>query len=338
MEYELNENTFFVNELLKPQLLNEGTYAYYTVEKKGLSHKQLLKRLPKDACFCGVKDKNATTKQYFSTKQRIEEIVEPNLKVKMMGFNDKKLFIGAHKGNSFKVLVKLSNEEEKKLKKFSEKKEFVCNYFGEQRFNSKTRTLLELFEKEDYENALKLFLTQKTKFDSDKSREIKKIIEENWGNWNKINENELIQNTGKKELFDFLEKNPKDFQKAFEFAENKSLKQTIKSIQALRWNNELKKEALLKKTSKNIFGEINEEKVSLSASKAFKRQITIEPTEFEQNFRKGILERNTFFAAQKFKAKKLEKRRYELCFELGKGQYATIFLKFLDKWLEKNKK
>lgn len=345
MKYELKPSTFFVIELFKPQLSQKGIWNYYTVEKKDLSHKQLLKRLPKDALFCGVKDRNAFTKQYICTKQTIENIEEDNLKVIFVGKSKEKLFIGAHKTNAFKILVELSESELKKLKKFREKKELIANYFGKQRFGTNSWTIFFLIEKEDYENALKLFLTQETKFDTEKSTKIKNLIKNNWGEWKKIKENEIIQGTGKIPLFEFLEKNPKNFKKAFNYTEPKSMKQLIKTIQAIKWNNKLKEEVLLKKPKNNfskIFEKQNEEEFILEefplcASKAMKREITIKPTEFEKQFFKRTLIRKTFFTTKHFSIKKAlnkNQNNYWLNFELEKGNYATIFLKYVEKWLE----
>ncbi|HNV01505.1 MAG TPA: tRNA pseudouridine(13) synthase TruD [archaeon] len=337
MQYSLSSKTFFVTELFKPQLSQKGLWNYYTVEKKDLSHKQLLKRLPKDALFCGVKDRNATTKQFMCTKQAIEDIEENNLRVNFIGKSEEKLFIGAHKANAFKVLVEMNEIEVKKLKMFREKNELVANYFGKQRFSINSWTMFELLQKENYENTLKLFLTQKTKFDTEKSSTIKKVIENNWRNWKSILEHEEIKGTGKVVLFEYLEKNPKNFKEAFIPAEPKSVKQLIKTIEAIKWNSELKKEILLKKPNNffcTIFEEKNPEEFPLLASKAMKRELTIIPTEFENQFFKNKLERKTFFNAKHFSIKKENKNQYWLNFELGKGNYATIFLKYLEKYLE----
>ncbi len=338
MKYKFSSTTFFVTELFKPHLSENGAWNYYLVEKKDLSHKQLLKRLPKDSLFCGVKDKNATTKQYMCTKQNIENILEPDLKVTFIGKSQEKLFIGAHKTNAFKVLVEMNENEFKKLKRFREKNELVANYFGKQRFSTNSWIIRSLIEKEHYEDALKLFLTQKTKFDTEKSTKIKNLIENNWGVWKKIKDDELIKETGKVTLFEFLENNPKNFKEAFIHAEPKSMKQLIKSIQAIKWNNELKKEILLKKPNNSfctIFEEKNPEEFPLLASKAMKRELTIIPTEFENQFFKNKLERKTFFNSKHFSIKKENKNQYWLNFELGKGNYATIFLKYLENWLKK---
>lgn len=335
MNHFLSSKTFFVTELFKPNLNEKGTWNYYIVEKKDLSHKQLLRRLPKDVLFCGVKDRNATTKQYMCTKQNIEDIIEENLKVTFIGKSEEKLFIGKHKGNSFKVLVEMNDIEFKKLKKYREKNELVTNYFGEQRFGANSWTIFEFLEKEDYENALKLFLTQTTKFDTEKSRVMKKVIKENWGNWKIILEHEEIKGTGKVVLFEYLEKNPQKFKEAFNHAEPKSIKQLIKTIQAIKWNMSLEKEILLKKP-KNNFSKISnsEKEFPLCASKAMKREIIIKPTEFESQFFKRTLIRKTFFNSKHFSIKKENKNHYWINFELGNGNYATILLKYLENWLK----
>jgi tRNA(Glu) U13 pseudouridine synthase TruD len=168
---------------------------------------------------------------------------------------------------------------------------------------------------------------------------MKKIIESNWGDWKTILNNEEIVGTGKVVLFEFLEKNPSDFKNAFVHAEPKSVKQLIKTIEAIKWNDELKKEVLLKKPN-NSFSMILEEKTiseefPLLASKAMKRELLIQPTEFENQFFKNKLERKTFFNSKHFSIKKENKNEYWLNFELGKGTYATIFLKYLENWLKK---
>ncbi|MFA5125924.1 MAG: tRNA pseudouridine(13) synthase TruD [archaeon] len=335
MKYILSPDTFEVKEIFNPQLISKGLNVYYLVEKKGLSHKQLLKRLPKDAYFCGVKDRNATTKQWMSSQQVISDINEKNLKLKLVGYSDKKIYIGLHKGNAFTVKVEFSREESAEIKNFKAKNEYVCNYFGEQRFSENTIEICKALEEKNYEKALKLFLTKKGKFDSDKSRAMKKIIEENWGNWKRILEDEEIKGTGKVVLFEYLEKNPSNFENAFLHTEEKSTKTLIKAAQALRFNKELNKLAEKKKPN-NIKAQIAGLSLLIGASKAFPRKITINPTEFEKKFRKSDLERRTFFTADKFRAKLIKGNEFEISFELGRGIYATVFLKYLEAWL-KNK-
>jgi tRNA pseudouridine13 synthase len=372
MNYTLSPKTFEVRELFNPQLKENGKYYYYILEKKGISHKEAAKRISANGVtayfagtetqsesreakptiwFCGIKDKNASTKQWFCTNEKIDEIDEPDFKTKFRGCSDERIFVGKHKGNNFSILVELDENEQKALSHFKAKNEFVCNYFGEQRFSENTIEIVNALSREDYEKALKLFLTKKSKFDSQKSRAMKKVIEENWGDWKKIMESEEIKTTRKVELFSFLETNPSNFKEAFSYAESESLKTTLKAAQAIRFNEELNKTAEQKKPNNiktqitvsstqqgadSVTSGLHGQTWNISASKAFPRKLIIQPTAFEEKFRKSYLERKTFFTAEKFRARRLGGKKFELMFELGKGSYATVFLKFLESWL-KNK-
>ena len=57
-----------------------------------------------------------------------------------------------------------------------------------------------------------------------------------------------------------------------------------------------------------------------------KRELIIEPTEFEERFGLGKLERKSFFEAKKYKVK-IRGKEIEISFELPRGCYATVLLK-----------
>jgi tRNA(Glu) U13 pseudouridine synthase TruD len=314
MDIELNENNFFVKELFHPLLSSNGLWNYYIVEKKGVSHKQLTKLLPKDSLFCGIKDKNATTIQWFCSKEKIQDFCKDNVSVKYKGKSNEKIWIGKHKGNQFKIISEKKPEREIKV---------IGNYFGQQRFDERVRKMEQLLHN-NFEGALKHFLVEESKFDSERSEKIKKVIKENWGNWKKIKESEEIKGTGKEELFEFLEMNMESFQEAFEFVERKSLVWTLKAIQALRFNRKLS-ELIKEKNPKSKGIEIFKEKVFVEANKGMKRELVVDGNEFEKKFGLNELTRKSFFEPKKFKIKKKDK--YEISFELPRGSYATVFLK-----------
>ncbi len=320
MDYLLNEKTFFVKEIFNPQL-NGGAYNYYIVKKKNLSHKQLLKRLP-NGFFCGIKDKNATTEQWFCTIDEIDNIHEENLEVTFKGTGNEKLWIGKHKGNSFKVKVDLNEKDFSKLKKFNSKKELIANYFGKQRFDKRVFDFSNAIEKKEFEKALKLFLCEKSEFDSEKSSLIKKEISEKWGKWKELIESDVIPKS-KKGIFESLSEN-KDFEKAFDFVERKSLKFLLKACQSLRFNELLEKEVETK--VENNFDKKR-------ANKNMKKQIIVECNKFEKKFKIKNLERNSYFGLEKFKVKKIGKE-YWLEFFLKKGCYATITLELFKEYLK----
>ncbi|VVB74824.1 putative tRNA pseudouridine synthase D [uncultured archaeon] len=340
MKYLLSTETFSVKELFNPHLKEKGNYYYYLLEKKGMSHKEAVNKIGiKPVWFAGVKDKNAKTTQWFCALERIGDVDEDNFKIKYKGQSDERIFVGKHKENEFTISAELEEGEKESLKHFKTKKELICNYFGKQRFSEQNIEIIEALEKEAYENALRLFLTKRNKHDSEKSRAIKGLIEKKWEKWGEILADEKITGTKKTELFEFLEKNPADFEGAFLHAEPKSVRIIIKAAQAKRFNAILN-ELAEKKKPNNIHGEIVEQfgSYALGASKAFTRSISVAPTKFEQRFRKGTLDRKTFFTAEKFGYKIVEENKIEFKFCLPRGTYATVFLKYLSAWLNNAKK
>jgi len=339
MKYNLSPKTFEVNELFNPQLTPSGKYCYYILQKSGVSHKEAVKRIGTTAWFCGIKDKNASTKQWFCTVEKIPDVEEENFKIKFRGHSNERIFVGKHKGNAFEVIVELNESEEEALKQFKPKNELICNYFGKQRFSEGNMEIIRALDEKNYESTLQLFLTKKSKFDSERSTRMKAIILANWGKWEEIAKNEEISQTKKRELFEFLAENGASFEEAFAFAEPKSLGVIIKAAQSKRFNEKLNEIARNKKPN-NIYSALAGHNVefALSASKAFVRSIEIEPTEFEKKFRKGLLKRRTFFTVEKFGVKKVENKKHKLSFVLMRGAYATIFLNYLSIWLNNAKK
>ena len=332
MQYELAPETFYVEEIAKPMLKENGRYFYYLMMKKGLSHKKAEDSFDEKVYFSGRKDKNATTVQWVCSEQELEEANEEDFGLRFMGKCDEKLQIGAHKQNFFKVLAGLDKDEIKKLRRFRQKDEKVCNYFGEQRFDERVPEFADLIGKGGYENALKFFLTEESKFDSEKSTGMKELILKNWGRWKEIRESELIKGTGKERLFWFLENNEGKFKDAFGWAERKSLAMMLKAAQSLRFNEMLDRMARERKP-KNFFAVVDIKERALAASNAFTRELMVEANEFEKESGLENFERKSFFIAEGLKLRDKEGLQ-ELSFYLPKGSYATVFLIFLKERLK----
>lgn len=286
MKYNLRKDTFFVKEIFTPNLKENGEWNYYLLTKSGISDKEVRRRIPKDSLFCGKKDRNATTTQWFCSRNKIDNINEENLKLEFFGVSNEKLFIGAHKGNKFRVIVELNEIERKKIKKTNFKKILIANYFGPQRFDERIEKFNEFLEKEEYESALKYFLCEKSKFDSEKSCEIKKEIETNWSNWEELIISEKIPES-KKPIFEFLRNGNNNYLEAFEFVERKSLITMLKATQAKRFNQILEKE-IDEKIKNNLSGFL--------ANKSVKKKIEVEANDFERNFGLKKLVRNSYFS------------------------------------------
>ncbi len=202
MKIKVKPEDFIVKEILKLKLNKNGKYFYFILKKKNLTTLDAINIICKefkirkrDIGFSGLKDKRAVTEQYISiagidkkTLNSLKNFRTKNIELKYIGRGNEPIEIGSHEKNYFEIKIRdLSKREIKKLKdenniKFIKKYGFA-NYYGEQRFGS-VRHAKEFIAKHllrgDFESALKEYIL------SSKKGELKKFIEENWGNWKKI--------------------------------------------------------------------------------------------------------------------------------------------------------
>ena len=140
---------FCVDEHLGFELAGEGEHLYLLIEKKLLNTEDMVKILArtlglpvKNISYAGLKDKQAKTTQWFSL--HLPGLADPNLDslntdnyrlLKAMRHN-KKLKIGALKGNRFNIKIHQFDYDENELLMRIEniKAHGVPNYFGSQRF------------------------------------------------------------------------------------------------------------------------------------------------------------------------------------------------------------
>ena len=139
---------FKVEEVSNFNILKEGKFRLYLLEKRGLESFSLIKYLSKQndihARFFGIaglKDRHAITKQYFTipSKYEIKTLKEKNFDIKFLGFVNKKLRLGKLMSNKFEIVVRnLRKVELDEIYKKAEiiKKIGVPNYFDSQRFSS----------------------------------------------------------------------------------------------------------------------------------------------------------------------------------------------------------
>lgn len=139
---------FVVEEVLGFQPAFEGEHLLLQVRKRSLTTRDVVTRLSsicqvraRDIGYCGMKDRNAVTTQWFSvpttnTKLDIGPIRSDRLEVLYSARHRRKLRRGTHRGNRFKITIR-DIEGSKDLTE-ARLKEIYChgvpNYFGEQRF------------------------------------------------------------------------------------------------------------------------------------------------------------------------------------------------------------
>ncbi|MDO8627999.1 MAG: tRNA pseudouridine(13) synthase TruD [Candidatus Diapherotrites archaeon] len=338
MQFKFLSEDFKVTELIDFKSSGKGNYFYYWLTKKNLSNSEIEKIFREKGLkvfSSGIKDKKAITKQLVCVEEKIPELKEENFSLEFAGQAEKKLNIGSHKANSFEIVLRDIPGEKilllKKLLKNVKKQDFP-NYFDEQRFGSKdvAQKLGRSFLEQKHEQALQIFLTSG-------SGKFSELVENSWGNWKKIL-HEIPVGFRKREVFEFLQKNPKNFEGAFKFVERGLLKRFLRQFQSFEFNAELR-EQIEKNNSKQKFVEILSEKFPVIVSKkSVKRFLSV--SGFSE-FSVPVLKRQSCFNVQDLKFSSFSedeffpgRKKMLVSFVLGKGVYATIFLKCLDYFLD----
>ncbi len=139
---------FRVRELLGFEASGQGEHLLLRVEKRGMTTHELIDELARSVGiparqigYAGLKDKQAVTEQWLSLQlpgqREIPEFPEvPDWRVLEAHWHDRKLRVGAHRGNAFVVLLRQVEADrtavEERLSRI--RRQGFANYFGEQRF------------------------------------------------------------------------------------------------------------------------------------------------------------------------------------------------------------
>jgi len=243
---------FVVEEVPLFNFKKKGKFSVYKLTKKNMdlisSRKIIAKKFkisPRFVYHAGIKDKIAVTTQYVAIKNQGKKgnFNLPNISLDHVGFHDKPFKSGELKGNKFVITIRdLSAEDISKVKSNIEKlKNFgFPNYFDSQRFGEDLSTggfVAKRLMKNDYENALRLFLASSNHKSDDKNK-AHVFIHKNWGKWNKCDES-LTNLKGVDEdrkIIHFLEKHPKGFVIAFKLINRQKKELMVSSYQSFLWN------------------------------------------------------------------------------------------------------
>ncbi|MBN2127530.1 MAG: tRNA pseudouridine(13) synthase TruD [Candidatus Diapherotrites archaeon] len=323
MKFIKSPENFKVKEIMFPELNETGIFNYYLMQQKGLGSSKAIKLLEKEnnarIFSSGLKDAKALTEQWICSEKKLKS-KEKEIALEFKGKSSKRIFIGMHSANEFKVKLNEVTEKEKKFISNELNKIFFPNYFDEQRFRKSTLETGKALIERNWEKAVKTALTLETDFESNKSKEIKKLIRENWKKWSKLCDSVELPEV-KRNIFCFLEEE-NDFKNAVLMLERKVISMACKASQSNEFNEKLKTE-IMKQERKQKLIEIDSMQFPvLFKHKALKRKITVQNVFPE----KRILERKTFFKPEQIKAK-FNENNCLLEFNLKKGEYATIVIK-----------
>lgn len=148
---------FYVEEKLGYDLAGTGQHICFYIEKKNLNTTDVINRLiattgvrPRDIGYCGLKDKRAVTRQWISVdtarQPQVGELISlgENVRVLRRAWHTKKLRIGGHQSNRFRILLRrLDGNADTVNQKLSHLLEHgFPNYFAEQRFGRNAQNLV----------------------------------------------------------------------------------------------------------------------------------------------------------------------------------------------------
>lgn len=263
MKLRQRPEDFVVEEIINlPPQNSSAPYTFYLLQKKNISTfevSEIISRIWKiskqNIGYCGLKDKYSLSTQYISIKNGPEKDIElKTFSLHWKGKISQSLRIGDLIKNSFRITVRdLKDEQCKKIEeRIPEIKIFgFPNYFDYQRFGSVRPTgefITKYLLKKDYETALKFILTKGSKYEKRKQKNIRKLINQYWSNWEKIFS--LLPKSSERNIVNFLKSHPTEFKTAFELINRNLRFLIVTSYQSYLWN-EIVKLFLKKNLSEN---------------------------------------------------------------------------------------
>ncbi|MBD3259957.1 tRNA pseudouridine(13) synthase TruD [Candidatus Woesearchaeota archaeon] len=177
--YKIKErcSDFIVKEIFSPELKKKGPYIYFLMEKENYNTVDAINMIAKklkipfsNFGFAGNKDKKAQTIQYASVKaggkkkKQLEDLRLKNIKITVLGTSDVPISLGDHDGNEFTTRVKnLTTEDKLKVKqKLDQKKNILfVNFYGEQRFGRNNLNIGKAILRREWQKACKLIKDEK---------------------------------------------------------------------------------------------------------------------------------------------------------------------------------
>ncbi|HET8707128.1 MAG TPA: tRNA pseudouridine(13) synthase TruD, partial [Pseudomonadales bacterium] len=140
---------FVVSEILGFEPSGEGEHVLLWIEKAGFNSEYLAKKIAKlagvkpfDVGYCGMKDRHAVTRQWYSVHlpgkpaPDWRHLEGTTLKVLRAERHNKKLKRGIHEGNHFEIILRDIQGDKAHIETLllKTKEQGTPNYFGPQRF------------------------------------------------------------------------------------------------------------------------------------------------------------------------------------------------------------
>ncbi|BFI73239.1 tRNA pseudouridine synthase D [Nanoarchaeota archaeon] len=250
MKIKSKPEDFYVREIIDLDKKKEGnTYRYFLMRKRNVNTISAIKIIARKLhiskrkiYFAGEKDKNTISEQYIAIRNFNdfkEEYNFGNIYLKYIGSYDEPLKISDIKENYFKIIIRDVSSEELNL--FKENinifNKYYINYFDEQRFGNRYNNHIigKYLIKKDYENAIKILLTDYKNEKNEKAINARKYLFENWGNFKEALK--LFPNflDIERSILLYLSKEV-NYKRALKYIPKRILKMFVHSYQSYLWN------------------------------------------------------------------------------------------------------
>jgi tRNA pseudouridine13 synthase len=375
---------FIVEEIPNIEISQEkDEHAIFLLEKKEIDTFDAIRLIAKklrvplfEIGYAGLKDRHALAKQYISipTHYKIIDAKIDTLNIQLVGYNRKKIKIGDLNGNKFTIAVRDVKENE--LENVSKRAGTIScsgvpNYFDSQRFGSVIHNefIIKDIIKQQYEQAVKKYLTFYLKSESKKIKDEKRRILAQWNNL----ENAVVQNKVFSAVIEEYLKT-KSWLAAYKKIPAHLREMFVNAYQSYIWN-ECVKEVLKKCVEKKklypveyavgsllFYKDLSEQEIQKIPSTFGTASDKVNFSEYEKNIINDVLSREgialtdlaidektgNFFKTRarsiiiipenfiisnpvkdELNSNKKSKYKIEISFSLSKGSYATIVTKRL---------
>ncbi|MDD4907980.1 MAG: tRNA pseudouridine(13) synthase TruD [Candidatus Omnitrophica bacterium] len=243
---------FRVEEVAALPLVKAGAFGVYSLQKKLRNTVELLQELSRkldipfrDFSYGGRKDRHALTTQYITVRSsRRLSLEEENYSLRFVGYMRRPMGPDLIQDNRFEVTArKLGNGDitgaQDELKNIS-----ACgfpNYFDDQRFgsfDSRQGFLAEKLLKQQFNGALKIYLTSVHPNDEKEERRRKGLFVEYWKDWKACRQHAKTRTEA--EAFDTLIRKPAGLLEQLKKMPRNELSTYISAYQSYLWNEVLR--------------------------------------------------------------------------------------------------
>ena len=231
-----------------------GPVALYRLTKQSLGTLEAVEAIRRrwklrreQLAFAGLKDKHALTHQFVTIAGGPRRgLAQANLTLDYVGQTARPIHASDITANAFVVVIRDLGEGEAATAAgefTAAARSGLPNYFDDQRFGSLGESgqfIAEPWHRGDYERALWLALAEPNARDQPGDREEKRLLRENWGDWDRCRE--LLAGarrafpTERERIAGFLAGQPRDFRRALAMTRQELRSLWLAAYQSHLWN------------------------------------------------------------------------------------------------------